>query len=130
MSAARRKPCVEGDPGPMRDERADPARDFTRPCVNDVRRVHEECAAAASRTINTTLTLRNWTIGCYIRTYEQSGADRARYGAHLLERLSESLAVGASDRCYTGRYSRPVPPVVRRLPGQLGVADFRILGRL
>lgn len=79
-----------------------PARDFTA-LVNGVRRVHEECAAAVNRTINTTLTLRNWTIGCYIRAYEQSGADRAQYGAHLLEKLSDSLQE-CLDRCYTGRY--------------------------
>jgi hypothetical protein len=105
MSAARRKPASKATRAVKRASPARPAslaRDFTA-LVDDVRRVHEECAAAASRTINTMLTLRNWTIGCYIRTYEQSGADRARYGAHLLERLSESLQ-GCLDRCYTGRY--------------------------
>jgi predicted nuclease of restriction endonuclease-like (RecB) superfamily len=102
MSAVRRKPASKATGAVKPENPARPARDFTA-LVNDVRRVHEECAAAASRTINTLLTLRNWTIGCYIRTYEQSGADRARYGAHLLERLSETLR-GCLDRCYTGRY--------------------------
>jgi predicted nuclease of restriction endonuclease-like (RecB) superfamily len=65
--------------------------------------VHDECAAAVNRTVNTTLTLRNWLIGSYIRDYEQNGADRAQYGIHLLEKLSDSLQ-GCLDRCYTGRY--------------------------
>jgi len=77
-------------------------QDFTA-LVDAVRRVHDECAAAVSRTVNTTLTLRNWLIGGYIRDYEQNGADRAQYGTHLLENLSDSLQ-GCLDRCYTGRY--------------------------
>ena len=78
------------------------AQDFTT-LVDAVRRVHDECAAAVSRTVNTTLTLRNWLIGSYIRDYEQHGADRAQYGTHLLEKLSDSLQ-GCLDRSYTGRY--------------------------
>jgi len=78
------------------------AQDFTA-LVAAVRRVHDECAAAVNRTVNTTLTLRNWLIGGYIRDYEQNGADRAQYGIHLLEKLSDSLQ-GCLDRCYTGRY--------------------------
>jgi predicted nuclease of restriction endonuclease-like (RecB) superfamily len=78
------------------------AQDFTA-LVDAVRRVHDECAAAVNRTVNTTLTLRNWLIGGYIRDYEQNGADRAQYGIHLLEKLSDSLQ-GCLDRCYTGRY--------------------------
>jgi hypothetical protein len=77
-------------------------QDFTA-LVNAVRRVHDECAATVNRTVNTTLTLRNWLIGSYIRDYEQNGSDRAQYGHHLLEKLSESQQE-CLDRCYTGRY--------------------------
>ncbi len=93
MSAIPRKPSVK--PG-------ETGQDFTA-LVDAVRRVHEECAAAVNRTVNTTLTLRNWLIGSYIRDYEQNGADRAQYGIRLLEKLSDSLQ-GCLDRCYTGRY--------------------------
>jgi predicted nuclease of restriction endonuclease-like (RecB) superfamily len=93
MSARPRKHSVK--PGKT-------ARDFTA-LVDAVRRVHDECAAAVNRTVNTMLTLRNWLIGGYIRDYEQNGADRAQYGIHLLEKLSDSLQ-GCLDRCYTGRY--------------------------
>ncbi len=79
-----------------------PAKDFTD-LVEAVRRVHSECAAAVNRTVNTTLTIRNWLIGGYIREFEQNGSDRAQYGARLLQRLSESLQA-CLDRCYTGRY--------------------------
>jgi predicted nuclease of restriction endonuclease-like (RecB) superfamily len=71
--------------------------------VAAIQRVHERSAAAASRAVNVSLTLRNWVIGWYIREYEQKGADRARYGTRLLESLSSALQDGL-DRCYTGRY--------------------------
>ena len=38
-----------------------------------------------ARVTNQALVLRNWMIGGYIVEYEQRGADRARYGARLLE---------------------------------------------
>ncbi len=93
MTGISRKPS--GKPGK-------PAQDFTA-LVEVVWRVHNECAAAVNRTVNTTLTLRNWLIGGYIRDYEQNGSDRAQYGTRLLEKLSESLQA-CLDRCYTGRY--------------------------
>lgn len=62
-----------------------------RVLVDSIRHAHEHCAASVSRTINTTLTLRNWAIGAYIREYEQNVADRARYGDALIERLAERL---------------------------------------
>ena len=78
------------------------AQDFTT-LVDVVRRVHDECAAEVSRTVNTTLTLRNWLIVSYICVYEQHGADLAQYGTQLLEKLSDSLQ-GCLDRSFTGRY--------------------------
>ena len=60
--------------------------------VEVVRQVHEQSAAAASRAVNVSLTLRNWLTGCYIVEYEQHGADRAEYGERLLEKLAAALA--------------------------------------
>jgi predicted nuclease of restriction endonuclease-like (RecB) superfamily len=71
--------------------------------VSAIQQVHEQSASFVNRTVNTTLTLRNWVIGGYIREYEQRGADRAKYGTLLLERLSDSLQ-HCLDRSYTGRY--------------------------
>jgi len=76
--------------------------DFTT-LVAAIGQVHAQSAAQANRVINVSLTLRNWAIGAYIRNYEQQGADRAQYGAQLLERLSTAL-LATLDRCYSGRY--------------------------
>lgn len=43
------------------------------------------------------LTLRNWVIGCYVREYEQSGADRAKYGEALVEKLASALEAGGMN---------------------------------
>lgn len=65
--------------------------------VGTIRQLHEELVAQAGRAINISLTLRNWLIGRYISEYEQSGADRAEYGARLLENLSSHLAEGGME---------------------------------
>ena len=59
--------------------------------VDAIEQVHNQLSVQACRAVNTSLTLRNWLIGLYIREYEQHGADRAQYGESLLERLSEEL---------------------------------------
>ena len=59
--------------------------------VDAIREVHEQSATQVKRTVNTTLTLRNWVIGAYIREYEQRGADRAKYGDSVIDRLAEAL---------------------------------------
>ncbi len=48
--------------------------------------------AEIARSINQTLTLRNWLIGAYIIEFEQNGDDRANYGDALIRRLSKDLA--------------------------------------
>jgi len=65
--------------------------------VGTIRHVHEEMAAQAGKAVNLSLTLRNWLIGFYITAYEQNGADRAQYGAHLIEDLSYRLAEEGMD---------------------------------
>ena len=70
-----------------------------------IRQTHEYMAAQAGRAINISLTLRNWAIGCYIREYEQNGADRAEYGAQVLEYLGKELQKSL-DKSYTARYLR------------------------
>ena len=59
--------------------------------VRAIQQVHEDSASFVNRTVNTTLTLRNWVIGAYIQEYEQRGADRAKYGDSLLGKLAEKL---------------------------------------
>jgi predicted nuclease of restriction endonuclease-like (RecB) superfamily len=77
--------------------------------VEVVRQVHEQSAAAASRAVNVSLTLRNWLIGRQICEYEQNGADRAEYGDRLLDRLAEALRekdVSRADARELRRYRR------------------------
>lgn len=52
---------------------------------------HSALQSQAVQAVNISLTLRNWLFGCYIREYEQSGADRSAYGERLLEALAERL---------------------------------------
>ena len=59
--------------------------------VDAIQQIHDQLSDQACRAVNTSLTLRNWLIGLYIREYEQHGADRAQYGESLLDRLSEEL---------------------------------------
>ena len=69
--------------------------------VDAVRLVHVYSTDVVNRAVNTSLTLRNWLIGCYIQHYELHGADRADYGDHMMDRLAKELVhrmVPASDR--------------------------------
>ena len=84
--------------------------------IDSIREVHEQCAAQASRAVNVNLTLRNWVIGCYVREYEQSGADRAKYGESLLDKVAQRLgAVGLAD--LTARYLRLCRQFATMYPG-------------
>jgi hypothetical protein len=60
--------------------------------ADTIRQIDGELAAQAARAVNISLTMRNWLIGYYIAEYEQHGADRAKYGARLLESLADKLA--------------------------------------
>jgi predicted nuclease of restriction endonuclease-like (RecB) superfamily len=74
-----------------------------------IHRIHEESAAAVSRVVNTTLTLRNWLIGYHIVVFELKGVDRATYGERLLPALAEELTrlnISRCDRRELFRYQR------------------------
>ena len=64
--------------------------DFER-LVELCRHTHEETRRSAARAIDRSLVVRNWLFGWYIVEYEQSGADRAEYGAQTLKKLSVAL---------------------------------------
>lgn len=55
------------------------------------RLTHEEMQKQAVRAVDLTLVVRNWLFGRYIVEYEQQGADRANYGAGLMEALTSRL---------------------------------------
>jgi hypothetical protein len=54
-------------------------------------RTHEELSSRAVRSADAHLVLRNWLFGHYIAEFKQNGADRASYGARLIESLAERL---------------------------------------
>jgi uncharacterized protein DUF1016 len=60
--------------------------------VNSIQQIHGHLATQTKKAINISLTLRNWTIGSYIREYEQNGAERAEYGGKIVIELSHRLA--------------------------------------
>ncbi|MDR1881481.1 MAG: PDDEXK nuclease domain-containing protein [Prevotella sp.] len=62
-----------------------------RKLLTSIRTINEKILAGTSQAINIGLTLRNWLFGMYICEYEQNGMDRAEYGEHLLEQLSNLL---------------------------------------
>ena len=64
--------------------------DFER-LVELCRRTHEETRHSAARAVDRSLVVRNWLFGWYVVEYEQSGADRAEYGAQTLKKLSAAL---------------------------------------
>lgn len=59
--------------------------------VAAIERTHSALAEQASKAVDVSLTLRNWCIGCYLAEFEQSGTDRAQYGAQLLDKVSARL---------------------------------------
>ncbi len=97
--------------------------------VNSIQQVHEQSTALVNRTVNTTLTLRNWLIGAYIHHYELNGSDRAKYGDHLIEKLAEALdqtRVTACDRIRLYLYlnfARSYPQI-REIVGQTMPSNF------
>jgi predicted nuclease of restriction endonuclease-like (RecB) superfamily len=67
--------------------------------VSSIRQAHDLFSAQASKAVNITLTLRNWSIGYYIERYERLGVDRAKYGERLMDDLSETLRKLGLSRC-------------------------------
>lgn len=59
----------------------------------EIGRLLAEGRARAGRAVNTILVQTYWQIGLHIVEYEQSGADRARYGTALVDQLSKDLAL-------------------------------------
>ena len=63
----------------------------------DVSKIIDAARDSAARSVNAAMTAAYWLIGLRIVEFEQSGEERAEYGAALIERLSEDL---------TGRFGR------------------------
>jgi predicted nuclease of restriction endonuclease-like (RecB) superfamily len=59
--------------------------------ANAIANLDGKFSGFAKKAINVSLTLRNWSIGFYIREYEQMGTDRAHYGEALIDNLADRI---------------------------------------
>ena len=59
----------------------------------DVSKIIDAARDSAARSVNAAMTAAYWLIGLRIVEFEQSGEERAEYGAVLIERLAEDLTV-------------------------------------
>lgn len=64
--------------------------DFTG-LVTAFRQTDAALAEQAAHAVNLSLTLRNWCFGACLAEFEQHGADRAQYGARLVDEVSVRL---------------------------------------
>ncbi len=62
-----------------------------RAVFGDVSKIIDAARESASRSVNAAMTAAYWLVGHRIVEFEQSGEDRAEYGAALIERLTEDL---------------------------------------
>lgn len=60
--------------------------------VTAISAINIQMVTRVATVANQALVLRNWMVGAYIVEFEQNGADRAKYGARLLETLAADLA--------------------------------------
>lgn len=97
---------------------------------------HDILQASAAKSVNITMTLRNWLFGYYIVEYEQKGEDRATYGEKLIpsieKRLKDAGHKGISltnlkiFRQFYSTYhgiSQAVPDLFRSLPISQALPD-------
>jgi predicted nuclease of restriction endonuclease-like (RecB) superfamily len=59
--------------------------------ITAISEAHQQAQAVAAGAVNRHLVFRNWLIGAFLVEFEQSGEDRAEYGASLLKRVSADL---------------------------------------
>lgn len=82
--------------------------------------------------VNTAMTVRNWLIGYDIVEYEQSGKDRAKYGAGLFKALAKRLAERGvkslqERNLYLCRdFYRAYPQILQTLSAKSYLADFSL----
>ena len=57
----------------------------------DVSKIIDVSRESATRSVTAAMTAAYWMIGRRIVEFEQSGEERAEYGAALVERLAEDL---------------------------------------
>ena len=93
----------------------------------DVAKIIDAARESAVRSVNAAMTAAYWLIGRRIVQFEQSGEERAEYGAALIERLAEDLT-GRFDRGFSRQnvqnmrlfyLSYPIEKIRQTLSGKL-----------
>ena len=93
--------------------------------ISSIEATSHQLAQRAKLAVNTSLTLRNWLIGCHIEEYERGGADRTKYGDGLMDAVAKALqekGLSHCDRRALYRYRSfylVYPEIVGSLPPQL-----------
>jgi len=59
--------------------------------IQKLQSTHDILQASAAKSVNITMTIRNWLYGFYIVEFEQKGEDRATYGEKLLPSIEKKL---------------------------------------
>ena len=92
--------------------------------VSAIGHAHAVLAQQATKAVNISLTLRNWSIGFYIAEFELQGANRAAYGDRLIPALADALRTkNVSNAARRQLYAylelyRAYPQIVRTAPAQ------------
>jgi predicted nuclease of restriction endonuclease-like (RecB) superfamily len=72
--------------------------------VNSIKEAHQFLQAEAAKSVNISITIRNWMIGYYIQEFEQKGEDRAKYGEKLLPNIEKQLSGSGIKGMTTRRF--------------------------
>ena len=106
-----------------------------RAVFGDVSKIIDAARESAARSVNAAMTAAYWLTGRRIVEFEQSGGERAEYGAALIERLAEDLTArfgrGFSlQNIYNMRLfylSYPPDLILQTLSGKLALPPRQIL---
>jgi hypothetical protein len=102
--------------------------------ITAISAINTQMVGRVATVANQALVLRNWMVGAYIVEFEQHGADRAKYGARLLETLAGDLkardikGLGAemlrNCRLFYLRYPQISQPVVGKFESPPALATI------
>lgn len=103
--------------------------------VKAISQVNTQMVGRVATVANQALVLRNWMVGAYVVEFEQNGADRAKYGARLLDMLAADLqAKGVKGlgirtlrdcRTFFSAYPEIRQAALAELTGQAGSSPIR-----
>jgi len=100
--------------------------------VDILAETHKSLQGQALRSIDHSLTIRNWMFGRYIVEYEQKGRDRAQYGGNLLELLVDKLkkknikGMSSTSLKLFRLFYRCYPQILQRISAELELRGVQV----